>query len=101
MSENVSVEQHAIRARAYELWNERGRPSGSPERDWLEAEGELRTRRLAIPAPLPSSNANSTSRPRRSRTTRLRTLEHGSGTGSGTTSRLLARLVAAAVVPNK
>jgi hypothetical protein len=27
---------------AYQLWEERGRPSGSPEEDWFRAEAELR-----------------------------------------------------------
>ena len=28
--------------RAYEKWCKRGRPMGSPEQDWFEAEAELR-----------------------------------------------------------
>jgi hypothetical protein len=27
---------------AYQLWEERGRPSGSPEQDWFRAEEQLR-----------------------------------------------------------
>lgn len=35
--------QHArIAARAHDLWELRGRPEGSPEIDWYEAEKELR-----------------------------------------------------------
>jgi Protein of unknown function (DUF2934) len=34
--------RHAeIAARAYELWQARGRPQGSPEIDWFRAEHEL------------------------------------------------------------
>jgi hypothetical protein len=30
-----------IESRAYQLWQERGRPWGTPDTDWLEAEHEL------------------------------------------------------------
>ncbi|MHB8524992.1 MAG: DUF2934 domain-containing protein [Candidatus Acidiferrales bacterium] len=30
-----------IRQRAYELWEQRGRPIGSPEVDWFRAENEI------------------------------------------------------------
>lgn len=33
--------QESIAIRAYELWQERGCPEGSPEVDWLQAEEEL------------------------------------------------------------
>jgi predicted outer membrane lipoprotein len=33
-----------IAALAYELWNARGRPDGSPEEDWSNAVKELRSR---------------------------------------------------------
>jgi hypothetical protein len=33
--------QHLIAERAYHLWNARGRPHGSKEEDWLEAERQL------------------------------------------------------------
>jgi hypothetical protein len=33
---------HYVARRAYDLWNERGRPEGSAEQDWLQAELELR-----------------------------------------------------------
>jgi DUF2934 family protein len=36
------VDQAAISARAYELWQERGRPIGSDQEDWFRAEQELR-----------------------------------------------------------
>ena len=33
-----------IKARAYELWVERGRPDGSSDQDWHRAEQELRAK---------------------------------------------------------
>ena len=36
---NPSHEQ--IKLRAYQLWEERGRPCGTSEEDWLKAEREL------------------------------------------------------------
>lgn len=33
--------QQIIARRAYELWEQRGRPFGSPEVDWLRAIGQL------------------------------------------------------------
>lgn len=30
-----------IARRAHQIWEERGRPSGSPDEDWLRAEKEL------------------------------------------------------------
>ena len=35
----------AIRARAYELWEKRGRPEGASHDDWLQAEQEIRAER--------------------------------------------------------
>ncbi len=35
----------AIRVRAYELWEKRGRQHGGDAEDWLEAEAEILTRR--------------------------------------------------------
>lgn len=35
----------AIRARAYELWEKRGRPEGASHEDWLQAEREIRSGR--------------------------------------------------------
>lgn len=32
---------------AYQLWEERGRPDGSAEQDWLEAERQLHSRSSA------------------------------------------------------
>jgi hypothetical protein len=34
----------AIRVRAYELYEERGRQDGQAQNDWFQAEGELRPR---------------------------------------------------------
>jgi Protein of unknown function (DUF2934) len=39
-TENSSNEEIAVRA--YHLWEERGRPIGSPEEDWSRAEKEIR-----------------------------------------------------------
>jgi hypothetical protein len=36
-----------IAALAHELWQERGRPDGSPEEDWFRAARELRSRTYA------------------------------------------------------
>jgi hypothetical protein len=40
--------QHRIERLAYQLWQERGSPLGSPEDDWFRAENEFR--REASPA---------------------------------------------------
>jgi hypothetical protein len=42
LSETVS--ENAIAARAYQLWQDRGRPVGSDQRDWFCAEKELKDR---------------------------------------------------------
>ncbi len=39
--------QDQIRARAYELWEQRGRQHGNPEDDWLRAEREVMSGRAA------------------------------------------------------
>jgi hypothetical protein len=36
--------KHEIRARAYELWEENGRPANRDEEFWLRAEAEIRAR---------------------------------------------------------
>jgi DUF2934 family protein len=41
----TTVEPEQIESLAYALWQERGRPEGSPEADWLRAEKELATSR--------------------------------------------------------
>ena len=38
---------HEISELAHHLWVERGRPMGSPEEDWFNAEQELRRRHSA------------------------------------------------------
>jgi len=40
-----------ISVRAYELWNARGRPDGSPDEDWLQAEADL-MQEAALHAPM-------------------------------------------------
>jgi hypothetical protein len=40
----ISVSNDLIAALAYELWQARGCPHGSPEADWLQAEDQLRGR---------------------------------------------------------
>jgi Protein of unknown function (DUF2934) len=37
--------QESIRQVAYALWERRGRPEGSPEKDWEEAEQQVRLAR--------------------------------------------------------
>jgi len=39
-----------IAALAYQLWNERGCPAGSPDEDWFRAEAELNNRSEAAAA---------------------------------------------------
>jgi len=43
--QNSSHEEIAVRA--YHLWEERGRPIGSPEEDWSRAEKEMRGEEVA------------------------------------------------------
>ena len=38
---SVIGNEEAIAVRAYELWQQRGSPFGSPQIDWLQAEEEL------------------------------------------------------------
>ena len=37
------VSKEDVERRAYTLWEERGRPLGSPEEDWYKAKDELQT----------------------------------------------------------
>lgn len=39
-----AMEQKAIAQQAYQYWEQRGRPFGSPEEDWFRAEREIRAR---------------------------------------------------------
>jgi len=41
--DSLNPAHEAIARRAYELWEARGRPHGSPEEDWFRAQNELRT----------------------------------------------------------
>ena len=45
-----------IEKMAYNFWEERGRPLGSPEDDWFRAEKSVRHRELHHPLPLPLSS---------------------------------------------
>jgi hypothetical protein len=36
----MNLSHEAIERRAYQFWEERGRPCGSPETDWFKAEHE-------------------------------------------------------------
>jgi hypothetical protein len=52
----LKIPHEKICMRAYEKWVKRGRPMGSPEQDWVEAETELRaefTRNTAGQGPGP------------------------------------------------
>ena len=56
MREFLIGELHeVIRELAYEFWEERGRPIGSPEVDWYKAEQRLRSSDSALPVGPPFS----------------------------------------------
>jgi hypothetical protein len=40
-TETCELTHRQTQCRAYELWEERGRPEGSPDQDWYVAEREL------------------------------------------------------------
>jgi hypothetical protein len=44
------VEERETAALAYRLWEQRGRPVGSPEEDWYRAQSELKARRGRAPS---------------------------------------------------
>ena len=46
------MEDKAIAQRAYECWNDRGCPGGSPEEDWYRAEREIKSHRGMLPPQL-------------------------------------------------
>lgn len=46
-----SVPDSAVRLRAYHLWEQRGRPWGTPDADWFTAERELLTEQEAAHLP--------------------------------------------------
>jgi hypothetical protein len=56
------LDEDAIRAKAYELWLERGCPPGSAEEDWLEAERLLGVQPEAVAPAQPA--AETTARPK-------------------------------------
>lgn len=41
---SIALSEEQIRARAYELYESRGRTDGSHQEDWFAAEAELRSR---------------------------------------------------------
>lgn len=41
-AESSGLSREEIARRAYQLWEERGSPHGSPEEDWYRAEHQLR-----------------------------------------------------------
>jgi hypothetical protein len=43
------VDQEEIARLAYEFWEARGCPDGSPEEDWLRAERDLQSRKANSP----------------------------------------------------
>ena len=43
------IDQGEIARRAYQLWEQRGCPAGSPESDWYQAEAELRANPDELP----------------------------------------------------
>jgi len=46
----AAAEYSEIAALAYELWEDRGCPIGSPEQDWFRAEQEIHDRSVAAAA---------------------------------------------------
>ena len=46
----ATIASDEIAALAYQLWNERGCPIGSPDEDWFRAEAELNNRKEAAAA---------------------------------------------------
>jgi hypothetical protein len=46
------IDEHDTAKRAYALWQARGRPEGSPETDWFQAERELKFELDAVAQPL-------------------------------------------------
>ena len=47
-SDSRTVGENEIALRAYQIWQERGCPSGSDGEDWRQAEEELRHRQTAL-----------------------------------------------------
>lgn len=53
-----SISAEAISNRAYELWESEGRPAGSDQRHWFEAEQQLRAASDRSVAQAPSRNSD-------------------------------------------
>jgi hypothetical protein len=45
--DHLHIEHSRIERLAFQLWEERGSPLGSPAEDWLRAEEQLRSERLS------------------------------------------------------
>jgi hypothetical protein len=56
MHELSNAQHEQIEKLAYQLWEERGRPLGSPDDDWLRAEQEFFIQRSDSPLRLPFSS---------------------------------------------
>lgn len=54
-SNDTQLRQNDIERVAYRLWEERGRPDGSPEEDWRRAEHEVAA--LEVESPVSSAAA--------------------------------------------
>lgn len=48
----MEVERTEVEKLAYHLWQERGRPIGSPDEDWFRAEAKLRQQNSKYELPL-------------------------------------------------
>ena len=46
---SLELTEEYVRLRAYQIWEQRGRPDGHDIEDWLEAEAEIFGRRTAAP----------------------------------------------------
>ena len=62
-SEPTKVDEKAIGLLAYQLWEKAGRPSGSDQHFWFEAEKQLRAK-AAQPAPTVSVQIPAVARPK-------------------------------------
>jgi hypothetical protein len=52
----VDIPREKVAQRAYEIWVRKGRPFGTADQDWLQAEAEIRAELLYRPAPEPLPN---------------------------------------------
>ena len=62
-NEPIKVDEKAIGLLAYQLWEKAGRPSGSDQHFWFEAEKQLRAK-AAQPVPTVSVQIPSAARPK-------------------------------------